>query len=256
MQSRRNRYRSYDYREHLSRRYIHKSEDLWEQYQEGQIDHKRYLELLEAIKAEEIESEAKRVPFLGISPERRSTIENNIWEYERLRGLAREQEAQRKAEAERKKSLSPLEKYNEDVPDTIARYREEANRYRRISNRLQIIVIVGSVLVTSLTSAAGFELGGIFKWIAPIFSIIVAASAGLIGYFKFRERSFNSQQTADAIEQEYNAVQLGIGYYKKMQPQEALELFAERVEMLKEEQKKRQQQLEQPPDVKHGQSHL
>jgi len=257
MLSPRNRYSSYNYQEHLSRRYRHKSEDLWEQYQEGQIDHKRYLELLEAIKAEEIESEAKRNPFFGVSPERRSTIENNIWEYERLRGQAREQEAQGKAEAERKKSLSPLEKYQEDVPEIIARYQEEANRYRRIANRLQIIIIVGSVLVTSATSAAGFGLyGEIFRWVAPIISIVVAGSAGLIGYFKFKERSFNLQQTADAIEQEFKSMELGIRSYKGKQLNDAQELFTERVEFLIEEQKKRQQQLEQPPDLKHGQSHL
>ncbi|HEX6481763.1 MAG TPA: SLATT domain-containing protein [Ktedonobacteraceae bacterium] len=90
------------------------------------------------------------------------------------------------------------------------------------------------------------------KWIAPVISIVVAISAGVTAYFKYKERSFNLQQTADAIEQEYVAVDLGIGYYKGKQQQEALELFAERVELLKDEQKKREQQLEQPPDVKHS----
>jgi hypothetical protein len=51
-------------------------------------------------------------------------------------------------------------------------------------------------------------------------------------------------------------VKLRIRSYKGKQPNEALELFVERVEFLVEEQKKRQQQLEQPSDVKHIQSHL
>jgi hypothetical protein len=81
---------------------------------------------------------------------------------------------------------------------------------------------------------------------------LVTISAGFTGYFKYRERSFNLQQTADNIEQEYTAVSLTIGPYKGKLPQEALVLFAERVEALKVEQRKREQQLEQPPDVKHG----
>ncbi len=239
-----------------SEQYQHKSDDLWKQYQEGKIDHSRYLELLEQIKNEELTDENKR--HLGfLSPEGRVRIENNIWKYENEQQKIREHEAQQRAEAERFKSLPPLGKYKEEMPQTIARYKEESKYYRRLANYLQGTIIIGSVLVTSATSAAGFGLfGDIFRWIAPIISIVVAISAGFIGYFKFRERSFNLQQTADNIEQEYNAVKLGLRYYKGRLPDEALELFAERVELLIEEQKKRQQQLEQPPDVKHGHNHL
>ena len=110
---------------------------------------------------------------------------------------------------------------------------EEANHYTRIANWLQIIIIVGSVLVTSATSAAGFGLiGDIVRWVAPTISIVVAASAGLTGYFKFKERSFNLQRTADAIEQEYKTVILRRGYYKGKPSDEALELFTDRVESL------------------------
>lgn len=237
-----------------SLRYRNKSNDLWQQYQQGLIDHNRYLELLEQNKADEIENVNKRFGLIGgVSPETRSRIEHEIWTYENYQRQRREQEAQRKAELERIKSLSPLEKYKEDVPETIERYRKESNGYRRIANNLQIIIIVGSVLATSTTSAIG--LWDVFKWLAPAFSILVAISAGLTAYFKFKERSFNLQQTADAIEQEFMAAKLGIGYYKGKQPQEALETFAERIEFMKDEQKKRQQQLEQPPDIKHGISH-
>ncbi len=235
--------------------YQHQSQDLWKQYQAGRIDHSEYLQLLEQIKNEELTNENKK--NLGLlTPEDRERREHGIWQYENEQQILRESQARRKAEMARRKALSPLEKYQEDAPKTIARYREEANHYRRIANRLQIIIIVGSVLVTSATSAAGFEFGGIFRWIAPLISISVAASAGLAGYFKFRERSFNLQQTADAIEHEYNALVLGRSYYKGKQPNEALELFADRVEFLIEEQKKRQQQLEQPPDMKQGHIHV
>ena len=238
-----------------SQRYQRKSDDLWKQYHEGKIDHSRYLELLDQIRNEELTDENKR--HLGLlSLEGRERIENDIWEYENRLQEIRKLEAQHKAEIERRKALSPLEIYKEDVPQTIVQYRQEANHYRRIANRLQIIIIVGSVLVTSATSAAGFGLyGDIFRWLAPIISIVVAASAGLIGYFKFKERSFSLQQTADAIEQEYKDVTLGRRSYKGKQPNEALELFTDRVEFLIEEQKKRQQQLEQPPDTKQEHIH-
>lgn len=238
-----------------SKRYQRQSYDLWQQYQAGVIDHSEYLQLLEQNKSEELTNEDKR--HLGfLTPEGRESIEHDLWNYENEQQKIRESEARRNAEIERRKALSPLEKYKEDIPITIARYKEEANRYRRIANRLQVTIIVGSVLVTSATSAAGFEFGGIFRWFAPFISIVVAASAGLTGYFKFKERSFNLQQTADAIEHEYNAVVLGRGYYKEKKPPETLEIFADRVEFLIEEQKKRQQQLEQPSDIKHGQIHL
>lgn len=237
-----------------SLRYQHKSDVLWERYQQGIIDHNRYLELLEENKAEEIDSENKKLSFVGgIDAETKSRIERDIWEYENLMQEAREKEIQRKAEEKRKQALSPLEKYKEEVPETIARYRKYSKSNRRIANILQIIIIAGSVLATSATSALGFGLEA-FKWIAPVISIVVAISAGFTSYFKFKERSFNLQQTADAIEQEYVAVELGIDNYRGRQPQEALEIFAEKVESLKDEQKKREQQLEQPPDTKHSQT--
>lgn len=236
--------------------YQHKSYDLWKQYQEGNIDHSRYLELLEQIKNEELTKEDKR--HLGLlTHEERERIENDIWRYENEQQKIREHEAQQKAEIERRKALSPVEIYKEEIPQILVEYRQEAIHYRRIANRLQITIIVGSVLITSATSAAGFGIyGDIFRWVALIISIAVAASAGLTGYFKFKERSFTLQQTADAIEQEYKDVRLGRRSYKGKQPNEALELFADRVEFLIEEQKKRQQQLEQPPDMKHGQSNI
>lgn len=230
-----------------SDRYEHKSEDLWQRYHGNNIDHDKYMELLEQLKNNELRH---------YKVEYQTDIESSIWNYEKRRQKERLLEAEQEAEAERIKKLPPLEKYKETVQDTVAQYRKESNRYRNIHNFFQGIIIIGSVLVTSATSAIGFGfgfgIGDIFKWIAPLISILVTISAGFTGYFKYRERSFNLQQTADNIEQEYTAVNLTIGPYKGKSPQEALVLFAERVEALKEEQRKREQQLEQPPDVKNG----
>jgi hypothetical protein len=75
----------------------------------------------------------------------------------------------------------------------------------------------------------------------------------MTGYFKFRERSMNLQQAADDLEQEYKAVELGIRPYRTFDREEdRLVEFAERAEHIKDQQRKREQQLEQPPEAKAG----
>ena len=232
--------------------YQHKSDDLWWQYQEGLLDYSSYIKLVEQIKDEEIDKVHKQAPYIS-----RERLENGIWNYEHLIQDIREEQARHEAEVKRIKSLTSLEKYKEEIPETIKNFRRESKRYRREANIFQILIIVGSVLTTGVSSlAAGLGLNDVLRWIAPAISIVVAISAGIVAYFKFKERSFSLQQTADAIEQEYENVGLGIGYYKDKKPEEALKLFAERVQFLKDEQKKRQQQLEQPPEIKHGQNSL
>jgi hypothetical protein len=98
-------------------------------------------------------------------------------------------------------------------------------------------------VVTSLTSAA---LGDSpYGWVAAVISALVSISAAFTGYFKFRDRGFNQQQTADAIEKEFNSAELLIWDYRSLSADEALTLLAQRVEALKEEQRKRELQLEQ-----------
>jgi hypothetical protein len=135
------------------------------------------------------------------------------------------------------------------VTDFIEDYRVEAQRNRRVHNGFQSVIIIGSIVTTSVTSAIGRDTI-IFKWAAVALSITVGVSAGFTGYFKFRERAMNSRQTADAIEREQNAVTLGIRHYRDLPKDEALARFAEEVESLREEQQKREQQLDQPPEIR------
>ncbi|WP_327425768.1 MULTISPECIES: SLATT domain-containing protein [unclassified Streptomyces] len=84
-----------------------------------------------------------------------------------------------------------------------------------------------------------------------VISFAITVVAMFTGYYKFRERSYFLQQTADAIEEEVNAVRLGIGPYSEYGPgreDEALKLFTQRVEDHRNEQRRRQQQLDQPAD--------
>ncbi|MFF2627859.1 DUF4231 domain-containing protein [Kitasatospora griseola] len=138
--------------------------------------------------------------------------------------------------------------YLEAVPSLIEQYRVEQKHYRRIHNLLQSVLIIGS-LATSTLAALGDSIPG-NRWATVGVSFSVGIAAGFTGYFKFRERSFHLQQTADSIEEELVAVELKISRYKSIANDgDALADFTDRVESMKNEQRKRQQQLDQPTEA-------
>ena len=136
--------------------------------------------------------------------------------------------------------------YRDGVPAEIERYRNESKYYRRIHNTLQGVIIIGALAASTLTSLIASVPQ--VRWFAVGTTFSVGVAAGFTGYFKFRERSFYLQQTSDSIDQELSAVGLGIGRYKAKAEDDALTEFTEQVELLKIEQRKRQQQLEQPSE--------
>ncbi|MEW2327335.1 DUF4231 domain-containing protein [Micromonospora chersina] len=142
--------------------------------------------------------------------------------------------------------------------DDIETYRTRAKTNRRYSNILQWAIILGSVTATSLTSitaGAAASTAEWIRWVAAAVSAMVSVAAGVTGFFKFRERGFNQQQTADNIEKHQKALELGIREYAGRSEEEALRLFAQNVEELKDEQRKRELQLEQSSDQReHRQS--
>ncbi|WP_431880150.1 DUF4231 domain-containing protein [Micromonospora marina] len=144
-------------------------------------------------------------------------------------------------------ALPAQKRYRDDVPDLISQFREDAARTRRVHNRFQSIIIVGSVITSAIATASVSFVQA--RWLTVGASAAVGLAAGFTGYFKYHERSFNSQQTADAIEREYEAVELRVGKYALLKEPEAYALFADTVERLRDEQNKRQQQLDQPVEV-------
>ncbi|MEW2165154.1 DUF4231 domain-containing protein [Streptomyces sp. NPDC007084] len=144
-------------------------------------------------------------------------------------------------------SQGSAHEYREDVPVIRDDYRRSAERYRNRHNWFQLTVIVGSILTSVCTTASAEQ--GVWSLLAVVLSALVSISAGIISYFKFRERSLNLQQTADAIDLEIQAYKLGIRRYKKLAPDEAFADFAEEVERIREEQRKKELQLEQPPEA-------
>ncbi|MFG3489994.1 DUF4231 domain-containing protein [Streptomyces sp. NPDC047972] len=137
--------------------------------------------------------------------------------------------------------------YREETPRVVEQYRTESRRYRTVHNLLQSLVMVGS---TAATTLAALEAK---TWTWPTVSMVVLGfcvtiATAFTGYYKYRERSYFLQQTADAIEEELNAVLLGIGVYGDLSQDQLMALFTQRVESLRDEQRRRQQQLDQPAD--------
>ncbi|MED7947862.1 DUF4231 domain-containing protein [Kitasatospora sp. NPDC001574] len=147
-------------------------------------------------------------------------------------------------------SPSALRIYREASLEIVDQYRKGANKNRRVHNFFQVIIITGSIVTSTLTAmndggSTALRLG------TALLSGFVGISAGVTGYFKFRERGYNLQSTADEIEKHYNASQFMLDEYAGSDPNtplsedDRLRTFARFVERLKEEQRKRELQLEQ-----------
>jgi hypothetical protein len=141
--------------------------------------------------------------------------------------------------------------YKDDAYNDIDKFRTESTRYRRVNNMLQAVLIIGSLAATG-TAALTASVPDI-RWATIGMTFVVGIASGFMGYFKYKERSFYLQQTADAIESEWEAVEVGIGRYENFADEEQrLAEFVAEVHRLKSEQKKRQQNLEQP-ELRHSQ---
>lgn len=146
--------------------------------------------------------------------------------------------------------------YHSDIASEVDDYRSGARRYRNRHNYFQTFIIIFSLLVTGITTASA-QFDGL-EWVAALLSFLVASATGIIGYFKFRERGVNMQRAADDLEYEYNSSELGINSYRSDdatggQDEEIvkrLKDFAERAEKIKSDQRKREQQMEQGPEVR------
>ena len=130
------------------------------------------------------------------------------------------------------------------LPTLITSYRKQADSYRRWFIVTQIIVILLSATVTSL-SGGWIDKYISIPWTIPVFSALISILTSFTLFFKLREKGTNLQQTADAMDLEHKACNLSIGLYKGLSRDDALILLAERTEALRKEQQQRQQQLEQ-----------
>src|SRR6266699_3903095 len=141
------------------------------------------------------------------------------------------------------RDLTP-EQYKHQLPVLIAAYRRQADRYRRQFVVTQIITILLSAAITSL-SGGWLDKYISLPWVIPVFSALISILTSFTLFFKFREKGTNLQQTADAMDWEHMTCTLGIGRYAGMAKADRLPLLADRAEALRKEQQQRQLQLEQ-----------
>jgi hypothetical protein len=180
----------------------------------------------------------------------------------------KQQEMKRLQPTEEKRPVSPqtLEEklfeerrkfYEEEAPAIIERYKDNARKQRSTHDFLQMSIIVCSALATTTTGTTIFTgattLSIALKVIAALFSLVVAIASGAMAYFKYKERSNDTQKAADTIEDDYNALKLGTGIYKGKPMGESLSIFAENTNNTISDHKKKQQLLDQPPEAKSGQ---
>ncbi|MFD8477261.1 SLATT domain-containing protein [Streptomyces globisporus] len=140
--------------------------------------------------------------------------------------------------------------YRDAIPAEVERLRTEGLRYRRWHNGFQWLLILCSAAITAV--AALYDPPQPGKGLLIGLGATVSVITSAMGYYKFRERSFNLQQTADSIAQHLSALDLSIAPYGDVDEAQNLMRFAETVELLRDEQRKREQQLDQPHQAQQG----
>jgi DNA-binding transcriptional MerR regulator len=141
------------------------------------------------------------------------------------------------------------ELYKDTLRQVIQEYQRNANFNRWTYFIIQMLIIACSLLVGGLTSGLNISIFG-NHLLAPILSFVVSFLTAVITLFRPRERGFNLQQTADAIQYEIDCSSKKIYGYKGLTNEERFIRLSEEVERLRNEQRKRQQQLEQASDAR------
>ncbi|WP_344385380.1 SLATT domain-containing protein [Streptomyces thermolineatus] len=134
--------------------------------------------------------------------------------------------------------------YKDSIPAELDSLRKDGKKYRRKHNVAQSVIILGSLSGTAVTALA--DTPPPLKYWAMGITFAVGAAAGFTGYYKWRERAFYLQQTADEIEHHATAFDLGIHPYDDPDESTRLAKLAKEIELLRVEQRKREQQLDQP----------
>ncbi|XUL85465.1 SLATT domain-containing protein [Streptomyces galilaeus] len=120
--------------------------------------------------------------------------------------LADKQEQLRRHQAEHQPGLEARRKlYREEITGVVAQYQTDSRRYRGIHNSLQTLIMTGSAATTTIAALdTGNQLTRQSVTLTLI-SFAITLAAMFTGYYKFRERSYFLQQTADSVEEEANA---------------------------------------------------
>jgi hypothetical protein len=177
--------------------------------------------------------------FLELPKDQKLTLPELELHYSRLREARRSHPALGTIDHE--------SQYEDDISFYVEELRARGVRSRRANNTVQVVTIVGSLAATGV---GGLALSvGALQWVGPTITFVVGTASGVAAIYKFKDRSFYAQQTANAINQEVNEYQLRIGRYKADSDAENPKLratFLEEVHRLRTEQENREQNLDQP----------
>jgi hypothetical protein len=144
-----------------------------------------------------------------------------------------------------------LELYKDELQQVIQEYKRKANRQRSVFFALQMVIIACSLFVGSLTSGLTSLISVLGNhWVAPAFSFAVSFLTAMVTLFRPREKGYNLQQTADAVEFEISCANKRIYGYEGLDDRQTFTKLAQEVEKMRNEQRKRQQQLEQSSETK------
>jgi hypothetical protein len=140
--------------------------------------------------------------------------------------------------------------YRGAIQRSVESIRRRGARYRTVHNIFQSLIIIGSLATTTVASLSPDT--GPLKWTAVGLSFTVGLAAGFTGYFKYRERAFYLRQTADDLEEQLNAYELGLSPFDTGAEDERIARLTARTEAIRVAQQRREQQLDQPKSPSEG----
>lgn len=127
--------------------------------------------------------------------------------------------------------LGAQKRYRAQLPYVIESYRTAARKYRWKNHMLQCVVLTGSILTASVTAISVSIVDA--RWVAVGLSLLVAVAAALSAHAQFQQRGARLISTADALEREYQSVELRVGRYRKLTDErDAYAEFSDAVEEL------------------------
>ena len=125
------------------------------------------------------------------------------------------------------------EKYVKHIRINIYNYDYKVYMISILHQLLQIIVIAGAAIVPFLLT-----ISEVSKLIPTIISAIVAVTASLLKYYKFSENINYTNQLKERLSNEITLFETRRSCYAKVDRGEALDLFMDKIDEIKEEQKK------------------
>lgn len=110
-------------------------------------------------------------------------------------------------------------------------FSSKALESKRRMHIFRVVVIVGGVLLPALSVLPDTAPVGIAQWGTPLVSFIVAATAGLEGFFRYSDNYYQYRESAELLKIEgWSFLALSGEYGRYNTHQAAFEKFSQRVE--------------------------